>query len=341
MSRVLVVSTSSKTRGGISAVLNLLKSQPFWMDNNCVWIATHRDGNNIRKLFVLFCGFLKYILLLPFFDVVYIHFSVTTSAKRKFVFFKLARLFRKKIMIHLHCGNQLKDIWSPIYEDMFLHSDAAFVLSESIKEQVEEFLNHNKTVHVLYNPCMDVENDYSKKKNQVLFAGTLIKGKGFYDLIRAFKDVVSKHPDWRLAIAGNGEVEQGKKLAQELGIDNNVDFLGWIVGNSKDKAFRESSIFCLPSYAEGFPMAILDAWAYGLPVVTTPVGGIPNLAVDKENALFIQPGDYKALFEKLCVLIENDKIWKKLSRNAYIISHEKLSINTFTKELENVIASIY
>lgn len=336
MSRILVVATSSKTRGGISAVLNLVAKEEVWKKYNCKWIATHRDGPNWRKVYILIANLFRYVFLLPFADIVYIHFSTTVSARRKYLFFRLAELFHKKIVIHLHCGNQLGDIWSPTYEYMFMHADHAFVLSEGIKADVERFLQGRKQVDVLYNPCPNVENDYTLRKKNVLFAGTVIKGKGIFDLVRAFKSVAEKHPDWKLVIAGNGETDKCKAIAHELHIENNVECIGWIVGDLKDRAFREASIFCLPSYAEGFPMAILDAWAYGLPVVTTPVGGIPNLAKDGDNALFVTPADERAIADRICRLIEDRDCWALLAGNAYSLSHGALSISNMTRELDVV-----
>ena len=76
-----------------------------------------------------------------------------------------------------------------------------------------------------------------------------------------------------------------EQLAESLGVADRVDFLGWVAGANKDRAFRQVSIFCLPSYAEGFPMAVLDAWAYALPVAATPVGGLPDIVSDGEDLM--------------------------------------------------------
>lgn len=76
-------------------------------------------------------------------------------------------------------------------------------------------------------------------------------------------------------------------------------FLGWVSGEAKDNAFKEAMIFCLPSYAEGFPMSVLDAWSYGLPVITTPVGGIPDVAQDGVNMLLFNPGDIDMLAKQM------------------------------------------
>ncbi|MCD8235983.1 MAG: glycosyltransferase family 4 protein [Prevotellaceae bacterium] len=140
-------------------------------------------------------------------------------------------------------------------------------------KEVEKNLNITDNIKVIYNPCTvePLKNTYIKQ-NVILFAGSVNCRKGYSDLIKAFGRIAHSHPQWELHIAGNGEIEQGKALAKKLNIEEQVKFLGWVDGEDKDREFYQSSIFCLPSYAEGFPMAVLDAWAYELPVITTPVG---------------------------------------------------------------------
>ena len=111
MTKVLVVATSRKTRGGITAVLKLYEQSQMWQQYHCSWIGTHRDGNNLRKLWYLAKGFAQYVVLLPFYDIVHIHFSLPPSEKRKNLFFKIAKLLGKKTVIHLHCGTQINEIW--------------------------------------------------------------------------------------------------------------------------------------------------------------------------------------------------------------------------------------
>ena len=112
--------------------------------------------------------------------------------------------------------------------------------------------------------------------------------------------------------------------------------MGWVSGEQKDKAFRESMIFCLPSYAEGFPMAVLDAWAYGLPVITTPVGGIPDVAKDGKNMLLFNPGDIDALAQQLEKMIVNEELRKSIADESILFAHTTFNLNTINKQLGNI-----
>ena len=332
--KVLVLSTSRKTRGGITAVLNLYERSDMWQEYHCYWIGTHRDGSNIRKIWYYIWGCIKFLFILPFYNIVHFHFSLPTTATRKYPLFKLAKLCGKKTILHLHCGQQIDDIWNKKYQYMFEHCDCGILLSENLKKKVEGYIGKSNKLKVVYNPCPIITHttDY-KKKDYFLFSGTLYEGKGYKDLIRAFALIATKYPYWKIVLAGNGEMEQAKALAVELGIEKRIELLGWVSGEQKNKAFCEAKVLCLPSYAEGFPMAVLDAWAYGLPVITTPVGGIPDVAKDGENMLLFNPGDINMLSECLERMITDDALRDRISEESLKLASTTFNVNTICKQV--------
>lgn len=337
MSKVLVVATSRKTRGGITAVVKAHETGEQWEKFHCHWVQTHRDGPTWRKLVYLAVAMLDFVIRLPFYEIVHIHFSITRSAERKLYFERLARLFGKKIIIHLHCGTQISEIWSPVYDEMFQKADFALMLSQNLMLKVKDY-TMACPMDVLYNPCPVISwqdrSDLSSKK--ILFSGTLYQGKGYADMIRAFAKIAYAYPDWSLVFAGNGEVQEGRTLAHELGINSQVCFLGWVNGEQKTKAFQDASIFCLPSYAEGFPMAVLDAWSYGLPVITTPVGGIPDVAKDGENMLLFSPGDIDALAICMERMISDAELRMRISRASLDFARTTFNVKTINEKLERL-----
>ena len=336
--KVLVVSTSGRSRGGIATVVSAISKQEVWGKYNCSWIETHIDKGYAQKLWYLFSALLKFIILLPFSGIVHIHVSTTVSANRKYIFFKLAKLFGKKTVIHLHCGSQLSEIWNSKYEDMFTNCDICLTLSNGIKDYITSRITPKGKFDVLYNPCPDVSCDNGTKEENktILFAATLYKAKGYLDLIEAFGKIAKKHPEWRLLIAGNGDTQEGISMAQKYDIEERVEFLGWIKDKRKEEIFGTSTIFCLPSYAEGFPMAILDAWAYGMPVVTTPVGGIPDIVIDGKNGLLFTPGDTETLSSKLELLINDESLRNRLSEESYKLSKTSFSLKTMSERLSAI-----
>lgn len=335
MPKVLVVATSRKTRGGITSVIKAYETGYVWKKYHCHWIQTHRDGPTWRKFIYLTIAWFDYIIRLPFYDIVHVHFSLRTSAWRKRPFVGLAKLLQKKVIVHLHCGTQIDDIWNDNYHYLFDSADTSLFLSMCLKKKVMSYFTRQKDFRVCYNPCPKIKECISvSKQNIILFSGTICSTKGYADLIKAFSRIAPKYPSWKVIFLGNGEVEQGKELAKSLQVESQVEFLGWVSGERKDEIFRKTTVFCLPSYAEGFPMAVLDAWAYSLPVITTPVGGIPDVAVDGENMLLFNPGDVDTLARQLERMITDENLRNHISEASHHFATHEFNIDTINKQLD-------
>lgn len=160
--------------------------------------------------------------------------------------------------------------------------------------------------------------------------------KGYADMIRAFAKIADGHRDWMIVFAGNGETEHGKQLAESLNISSQTLFLGWVTGADKERAFHEATVFCLPSYAEGFPMAVLDAWSYGLPVITTPVGGIPDVAEDGKNMLLFEPGDIDGLARQMERMISDEELRGNIAKESVTFAQTIFNIKTINSQLERL-----
>jgi len=338
--KVLVIATSEKTRGGITDVINAHKKGNQWKKFNCTWVPTHIDKGFLHKLFYFLRALLIYAYKLPLSNLVHIHLSEPSSAIRKLPFVFLAKICKRKVIVHFHSFSPKTTIHSKhkkIYEYLFRKSNNILVLSEYWKNEINKTFNLGYRVKVIYNPCNKPDYDiYFKRRKYILYAGTLNKRKGYIDLLKSFSLIASTFPDWKITFAGNGEIEEAKDLTKELNIENQVVFLGWISGKEKSKAFQEASVFCLPSYAEGFPMAVLDAFSYELPVITTPVGGLPDILLDGKNALIFKPGDIKTLSKTLKKLLTNNSLRLKLAIESKILSESTFNLNRINTELENI-----
>lgn len=339
--KVLVVATSSKTRGGITSVINAYKPTFLWDKWNCIWIETHIDKSILYKLYYMISSLIKYLCLLPFSKIVHIHLSAPTSVKRKLLYLSLAKLFNKKVIIHFHAFSETSRVdtnYINLYRRVFKSADILIVLSKSWKESIVNDLNISPDkIEIVYNPCQNIDttNKFHKAK-YILYAGTLNKRKNYGNLIKAFALIANQITDWKLVFAGNGELDKAKSLVAEYGIEKQVIFKGWISGQEKEEAFLNASIFCLPSYAEGFPMAVLDAFSYGIPVITTPVGGLPDVAIDGENMLLFNPSNIEELSIKLLKLIEDETLQSKLSDESLFFANNKFSLKDITSQIDKI-----
>lgn len=186
---------------------------------------------------------------------------------------------------------------------------------------------------------------YSLNKSNVklLYVGRIDKAKGLFELIEAIAKLNSDNLNISLKIVGwelntdNKTTHQLIALANKLKVNEKIIFTGKLnIGNDLNGAYKDADIFLLPSYHEGFPRVIWEAMANGLPVITTPVGGIPNELTHGVNALFVSPKNVNEIKEAVERLIQNKSLRESLVKNGL----KKAKTNTLeiqTKLLMDII----
>lgn len=347
MAKVLVLATSRHTHGGISTVVAAHETTQEWREHDCCWIATHRNGSVARKLLYMAGGLARFLVKLPGCRIVHIHTSELPSARRKSIFMKLARMAGKKTIVHFHAFDTATTIDGPgreVYRSLFGSADRVVVLSRMWADAVTHtFPELSSKVRVLFNPCPAIPeadthlaDETSGRNPYILFAGVVNARKGYEQLIKAFAKIAPDFPEWRLVVAGSGETDRAAELAAGLGIADRVDLPGWVAGKAKNRLFAGASVFCLPSHAEGFPMAVLEAWAYGLPVVATPVGGLPEMVEDGRDALLFIPGDTEMLASKLAAVMADEEIQKKFASASKNFAKTTFNIKNIGVELGKI-----
>ena len=145
------------------------------------------------------------------------------------------------------------------------------------------------------------------KTIRILFLARMEKEKGIFELIDVFNELQMKIPNMELVLAGNGNAYyEVQAYVKEM---KNIKMLGHIEGKEKAKVFKESDIYCLPSYSEGLPVSVLEAMAFGLPVLTTSVGGLRYFFKEGKMGYTSIPQDRETLLNALRVLLlEQDKM---------------------------------
>lgn len=168
--------------------------------------------------------------------------------------------------------------------------------------------------------CREILN-LPQENNILLYIGSLYPHKGPTVLIRAMVYIVKQYPDTILLIGGKGLIEDELKyLVEELELQNNVRFLGFVSGGYKLAYYKASDLFVLPSLKESFGIVNLEAMASGLPIVASNVGGIPDVIKDNINGLLTIPGDSLDLAEKILHLLDSKSL-----RNEFGMAGKKLS----------------
>jgi glycosyltransferase involved in cell wall biosynthesis len=319
--KIVMLGTSFDSAGGVASVVTVYRDAGLFKDCSIEYIPTHVDGSKCDKLRVLVNALRRFTILLLSDSVaaVHAHTASRLSFWRKYCFFLLASAFGRPYLIHLHGGEFRTFFWKesgPMLRKLIRYlldnSFAVIVLSERWKTELAKISSNNR-IFVVKNPVMLPEvSNYISYENSILFLGSLAKHKGFYDLLMAVKRLISEYPDVKLYAGGTGEVKKVKSLIYKLGLNDAVHLLGWVRGDAKQEYLRKARVFFLVSYDEGLPMSLLEAMSYGRPVITSPVGGIPELVNDGIEGFLVKPGDVEAITEKLRKLFSDSELCQKM-----------------------------
>lgn len=160
--------------------------------------------------------------------------------------------------------------------------DALIVLSQSWKEYFSSIGMNKDKIHVLNNivspPEIALDKHTEDGKLHLMYMGEISKRKGGFDLLKAIVDNKEYFADKLLLRMGGNEVDGDiKAYIRENGLESFVTYEGWIAGQKKIDCLNWEDVYILPSYNEGLPIAILEAMAYSHPIISTPVGGIPEI----------------------------------------------------------------
>lgn len=191
-------------------------------------------------------------------------------------------------------------------------SDAITTVSDSVRNHLEEYGLFEEDVRITPNGVDTSEfklTEGSRTGNQLLYTGRLAPVKGLPDLLEAIKRIDKAGLECKLVITGKGEY---KKVLQEkvidLGIQNKVDFTGFVSREQLVNLYQSSDAFIFPTYYEGLPTSVLEAMAAGLPIVSTNAPGVRDLIDHEETGLIGEPGDIDTLTSNILRVLQNHEL---------------------------------
>lgn len=343
---VLMVGPARNVRGGISSVVNSYYNSSLVDRHQIIYIASHVDGIKIIKAlyFAKAISFFVFYLLLRKAKLVHIHCASRASFTRKSIFIILAKMFCREIIVHIHgaefnifYNDECNVIKKYYIRKILLLTDCIIVLSERWKEDIRNIVGRYVNIKIIANSVKlpaHIKGRNESTHINVLFVGRLGTRKGTYDLLKAAEIIIKLNRNVRFILCGDGDIGQVKNIISKKDLTQNIILPGWVL--NKEQYFRNADIFVLPSYNEGLPMALLEAASYGLPIVSTPVGGISEVIIDGVNGFLIQPGDINALKKCLLKLINDKDLRIRMSAKARQMVKEKFNIEQKVLEVDNL-----
>jgi glycosyltransferase involved in cell wall biosynthesis len=364
--RVLMFGTGLDVKGGVTSVEKLiLNNAPLHLRIDHV--ATIGQGPAAHNV-MLFGKAIQSLIVSIFrrdVDVIHIHFSERGSTLRKSILVFIAALFQQSVILHAH-GATYQEFYARLPRLVQNSLVALFrkcriiVLSKSWQDFYTHKLSLDSSrVSVLYNPVdlpSSMPDRAGRKHLKFIFLGRIGKrggaldiaqsfmsfpkqDKGAFDLINAFAVLAeADRYDVELVLAGNGDLAAANQLITDLNLTDKITILDWLSAEERDKLLATADAFILPSYNEGLPMSMLESMAWGLPVIVTPVGGIPEVIINHQNGLLVEPGVQDQLVKAMQALIRNESLRLSLG-TAGRNSVKDLNIHNYMESLSSLYAS--
>ncbi len=325
--QVLFVAPNIRWKGGISSVIAeyqraiaTFQYQPSTTSENIVITFL-----SFPFLLIRFC--LK-LIRQPQIKIIHIHGASRGSFYRKYLLFLLARYgFKKKVIYHIHGAKyhlfyQGSSPWVQKRIQHFINTaDCLIVLSD----WWEAFFLENfspRMIRVVPNIVRATKREdityRTPRRIRLLFMGRIGERKGVYDLI----ETLHRHRDtlgsqYVLTLGGDGETKKLLALVEQYQLQQQVKFLGFVTGTEKERQLREADVYILPSYNEGLPISILEAMSFGMPIISTNVGGIPEVVLPHQNGILVEAGNQQAIYEAIKFFIDQPNKVEAYGRHSY------------------------
>lgn len=309
-------------------------------------------GGIFRISSIFKCMFLWWKILTRYSQAI-IHYNFPLSKAsilRDPLFIGIAKIRKRKMVIHLHGGNYLTAPHIPFYLNVLLKKVFALpvpfiVLSELEKKIIQERFNC-ADINVLPN-CVDLKDaeDFEREPNMhntltIGYLGRIAETKGMDYLLDACIQMKKKGIPFFLKIAGKEEVKDKYIPTFQKELGNHFIYEGVVLGETKNKFLKSLDVFILPSFFEGLPMSLIECMSFGVVPVTTRVGSIKEIIKDEINGLFIDVKDSTSIVKQISNLNQNRTLLYKLSIKAHDHIKSNFNSSVYIKKLNHIYSKL-
>lgn len=281
--------------------------------------------------------------------IVHVHATVRGSSYRKAIVILLAKALRRRVVLQMHSGADEIAYFSwtrdkrslRLFRSAFGAADVVLAVSAASAQMLSQAYRLAK-VQVLPNPAPVIppfeRAPAADGEVRLAYLGGFANvAKGGDVLVAALEQALAQAPGLRVRLAGPGEPPAEAEAL--LGREPRVEWLGWRDAEQKDALLRGSDAFVIASRSEGLPMALLEGMAYGLAVVATAAGGIPEVVDPGADGLLVPTEDPAALAAALVSVATDPELRGRLAAGALAKAHS-LDADEVARQLDRIYAAL-
>ncbi|MFJ4267048.1 glycosyltransferase family 4 protein [Paenarthrobacter nicotinovorans] len=337
--QILVVGPFPGTSGGIGTMMGHL-DETLSSRSQLAFVDPGSTGH--RRGWRFLCALISILTHRKSFDLAHINLSSNGSFYRKVLLAMALLAVGKPYIIHLH-GSEFRQFYdkSPKLVQlscrlMMRKASSVLVLGREWKKFVVESLTCQPGhVHILPNavPGPDSVPNREGFGGNILFTGRVGRRKGVPELLEAVRQMPAD-VDWTLTLAGDVTDDEVRKMVVES--PERVISTGWLSQSRLRDVLQQNSIFVLPSHAEGLPLSLLDAMAWGLAPVVTDVGSVTDVITDGKDGILVKVGDAESIRAALLELISDPARASELGNAARLRWEDGYSMKAYRDRLDDV-----
>jgi glycosyltransferase involved in cell wall biosynthesis len=311
-----------------------------------------------RKTVSAIHNYIQFFTALHSIELVHINPSLgATAVIRDGIFLLIAKMRGKKVVVFFHgwddnCERQIRRYFLPLFKLVYFRADAIIVLATIFKNRLME-MGYDSHIYVETTTVEDemfghastaIAHREGRPDNDalnILYLSRIEKAKGIYEALDAYALLKQHRPQIRFTLVGDGdELARVRDYVAGKGIVD-VVFRGHLSGQAIRDAFAEADIYLFPTwYGEGLPISILEAMVYGLPVLTRPVGGIPDFFDDQKMGFISESREPEVFFRFLEQLIENPEMRRNMGAYNHNYAQEHFRPAVIAGRLEEIYRNV-
>lgn len=359
--KILILTPGPNARGGITGYYQTLRKYfllqiEYFERGSRNWPDQESSFTTFIRIFKDALNFYKKIRTKDYALVQTTTSFSQYSLLRDGLFILIAKLYRLNVIVFFHGGdesysNRVEKGYLPLFRFTYFKADAIIDLSQRNIDRLRRW-HYSKPIFLETTVVDDaliknidiefIHNKYNSldREINILFLARVEIPKGIYEAIDAFTILKTKHPNYIFTLAGDGKELENVKEYIKINNIRDVIIKGFVEGEEKIKTYRKADLYILPSYFEGMPTTVIEAMAFGLPVVTRSVGGIPDFFINGTNGFMTESKDPVVFADYIESITGNKELIQEMAVNNYHYSRKRFLSDIVVRRIEKIFTDV-